>query len=229
MKRSEINQLMRHACEFFTRHGFRLPPWSVWTPRQWARKGAECDEVRRNLLGWDLTDFGSGDFYRVGLLLFTIRNGNFKRRKLYPKPYAEKIMIVRERQVTPMHFHWSKMEDIINRGGGVLVLDLYHADVRNEKRLGRQGFPVSIDGVRRRCRPGERIRLQPGESICLEPYVYHTFWAEGGTTLVGEVSTVNDDTCDNCFLEGCGRFPAITEDEAALYPLCTEYPRPRRA
>jgi hypothetical protein len=34
-------------------------------------------------------------------------------------------MLVRENQVTPMHFHYLKVEDIINRGGGNLVLRHY--------------------------------------------------------------------------------------------------------
>lgn len=44
------------------------------------------------MLGWDLTDFGSGDFARRGLFLFTMRNGAARRDA---KPYAEKIMIDR--------------------------------------------------------------------------------------------------------------------------------------
>lgn len=223
MKRSEINRLIRAARAFFDAHRFALPPWAGWSPAEWRTKGPECDEIRRNLLGWDLTDFGSGDFERVGLLLFTIRNGNLKN-PAGRKPYAEKIMVVREGQVTPMHFHWQKMEDIINRGGGELVLRLYHADAADEKKLGDQPFSVSVDGIRRACRPGAEVRLRPGESITLEPHVYHTFWAEKAVTMVGEVSMVNDDAADNCFLEGCGRFPAIEEDEPARFCLCTEYP-----
>jgi len=224
VKRSQINALIREAKEFFAAHGFHLPPFAFWTPEDWARRGPECDEIRECMLGWDLTDFGSGDFFRKGLLLFTIRNGNAKALEKYPKPYAEKIMIVRENQVTPMHFHWSKMEDIINRGGGTLVLELYHACLRDEKKLSEEPFTVSIDGVLRQCSPGERVRLEPGESICLEPYVYHAFWAEGGTCMVGEVSRVNDDENDNCFYEPCGRFPEIEEDEPPLHYLCNEYP-----
>ena len=34
-------------------------------------------------------------------------------------------MIVEEMQETPMHFHWGKMEDIINRGGGNLVIEIF--------------------------------------------------------------------------------------------------------
>lgn len=40
------------------------------------RKGSEYDKIRDNMLGYDATDFGSGDFLRLGLFLFTLRNGN---------------------------------------------------------------------------------------------------------------------------------------------------------
>ena len=111
MKRSEINAILRDAKTFLEERKITLPPFALWTPEDWAAKGHECDEIRDNMLGWDITDFGQGDFSKVGLLLITTRNGNQKQSKRYPKPYAEKIMIVREDQVTPMHYHWSKMQD----------------------------------------------------------------------------------------------------------------------
>lgn len=225
MKRSEINQLLREARELFAAHQFKLPPFAWWTPADWKTKGHECDEIRDNLLGWDLTDFGSNNFQRVGLLLFTLRNGNLVDPR-YPKTYAEKIMIVRPEQVTPMHFHWGKMEDIINRGGGTLAITVYGADQDDETKLSDKPVSVSLDGVLRTYNAGDCLRLHPGASITLPPYVYHTFWAEGGQCLVGEVSSVNDDTSDNCFLEAVGRFPEIEEDEPPLFHLCTEYPRP---
>ncbi|MBI3922642.1 MAG: D-lyxose/D-mannose family sugar isomerase, partial [Armatimonadetes bacterium] len=123
MKRSEINQLLREATEFLGHHWFQLPPFAFWTPAEWQLKGHECDEIRENMLGWDVTDFGQGNFEKVGLLVFTIRNGNATNPR-YTKSYAEKLLVVRENQVTPMHFHWSKMEDIINRGGGNLMVRL---------------------------------------------------------------------------------------------------------
>ena len=116
MKRSEINAIIRDAESFFAEMRFALPPFASWTADDWRTKGEECAEIADNSLGWDITDFGSGDFSRIGLLLITIRNGSLDN-PLYPKSYAEKIMIVGENQVTPTHFHWSKQEDIINRGG----------------------------------------------------------------------------------------------------------------
>ena len=125
MKRSEINQIIREAKAFLASRQFVLPEWSEWSLQDWKANRDKVDYIVERMLGWDITDFGSGDFMRCGLFLFTIRNGKYGVDK---KPYAEKIMIVEENQETPMHFHWSKMEDIINRGGGNLVIELYNAD-----------------------------------------------------------------------------------------------------
>lgn len=223
MKRSEINQLMRDALAFFAEHSFRLPVWATWSPEQWRDAGPDAAEVVTHNLGWDITDFGSGNFYDCGLLLFTIRNGSLDDPGS-DKPYAEKIMIVRENQLTPMHFHFHKMEDIINRGGGRLVLELWNSDAAENQ--AETPLEVSIDGIVHRLDAGGQVTLAPGQSITLAPGLYHAFWgADGaGTVLVGEVSSVNDDRTDNRFLDPIGRFPEIEEDEPPLHLLCNEYP-----
>jgi D-lyxose ketol-isomerase len=76
MKRCEINQLISEAKEFFSQHHFILPLWGCWTPEDWKGKAEECAEIAENMLGWDLTDYGSGDFKNRGLLLFTFQNEN---------------------------------------------------------------------------------------------------------------------------------------------------------
>ena len=220
MKRSEINQLIRESIEFFNHMNFKLPPWGYWAPEEWKGKQESCSEIIDNMLGWDLTDFGSGDFHRIGLILFTLRNGNIKKDK---KPYAEKAMIVAENQETPMHFHWGKMEDIINRGGGNLVLELYKSD-KNEA-LSDEEFDIQIDGIKHHLKPNSKVVLTPGESISLKQGIYHRFYGEPGKgkVFVGEVSAVNDDTSDNRFLEPVGRFPEIEEDEAPIHLLASDY------
>ena len=220
MKRSEINALIQDAKEFFASFQFALPPWAFWSPDQWKGKGSS--EVVRNQLGWDLTDYGAGEFDKRGLILFTIRNGNLAAG--HPKKYAEKIMIVRENQICPMHFHWSKTEDIINRGGGNLVIELYGSTPDED--LAKEPLAVSVDGFTRIVQPGGTVVLTPGESIFLEQGMYHRFYGEPGKgkVLVGEVSSVNDDNTDNRFHEPQARFPKIDEDEAPLHLLCTDYP-----
>jgi D-lyxose ketol-isomerase len=220
MKRSEINQLIAESIAFFDSMNFKLPPWAYWKPSDWKGKAELCSEIAENMLGWDLTDFGTGDFHKFGLILFSIRNGNIKTDK---KPYAEKIMIVEEMQITPMHFHWSKMEDIINRGGGNLVIELINSE--GDRQFSDKTIKVKTDGVLRTVEPGGKVILTPGESICLYQGLFHRFYGEPGKgkVLVGEVSAVNDDSNDNNFFDPVGRFPDIEEDEEPLHLLASDY------
>lgn len=223
MKRSEINDRILAAADFFDGMGFSLPPFAHWTPGDWSRKGPEAREIRDLALGWDITDFGSGSFTDTGLLLFTLRNG-LPSGGAYPKPYAEKIMLAGEGQVTPMHFHRVKMEDIINRAGGDLEMTLFPAGA--DENLGSGAVSVSLDGVLETVPAGGRLVLRPGQSVSLPPRTYHTFRGAPGTgpVMVGEVSMVNDDRGDNRFLKPTGRFPSVEEDAKPLRLLCNEYP-----
>jgi D-lyxose ketol-isomerase len=222
MKRSFINAELQKFAELCDKFCFKLPPFAFFTPEEWKTKNHEYDEIRDNKLGWDLTDFGSGDFMKVGLTLFTIRNGN-QNNPAYTKPYAEKIMRVYENQVTPYHFHWNKMEDIINRGGGNLIIKLYNAT--DDDKFSTEDVQVQVDGRRYSIPAGGTVVLTPGESITLLQRQYHAFWAEpgSGVCLVGEVSKVNDDNTDNRFYEPAGRFPPVEEDEPRRFVLCNEY------
>ncbi len=222
MKRSEINALLTEAVGFFASMKFPLPVFAYYSIDDWKRHKKVAREIVDLGLGWDITDFGTGDFRKTGLLLFTLRNGKLGSRK-YPKAYAEKIMIVGEGQVTPMHFHWNKMEDIINRGGGNLVIQLY-GSTKNEGLSGKD-ITVSIDGHATTVAAGGTVTLTPGQSITLTQGLYHRFYGQQrmGTVLVGEVSMVNDDAADNRFFEPMGRFPAIEEDVLPAHLLCTDY------
>ena len=223
MKRSELNRIRRDAVAFIDSMNVKLPPFAFWSPEEWAEKGSEYDEIRDNMLGWDVTDFGSGDFQKIGLLMFTLRNGNFHDKR-YVKPYAEKLLIVEEEQITPYHFHWSKMEDIINRGGGNLMVKVYNST--KDEDFDTTPVTIMSDGRTYQVEAGSVLRLTPGESISIQSGMYHSFWGEKGTgkILLGEVSKVNDDRIDNRFYETTGRFPAIEEDEKPLYLLGNEYP-----
>lgn len=223
MKRSEVNALIDDAIRLLEKHQVRLPPFAYWSPADWNQKGPECDEIRDCKLGWDITDFGSGDFDRVGLVVFTIRNGHHRLAPYTGKKYAEKVLIVRENQHTPMHHHVLKSEDIICRGGGNLLIKVYNR--ASDGGLADTDVHISLDGVRRHVEAGHTFRLTHGESITLNSLVYHEFWAEPGTgtALCWEVSSVNDDDTDNSFLGKIGRFPEIEQDVQPAYKLCTEY------
>jgi hypothetical protein len=221
MKRSEINRFIAEAAAFFAENGFALPPYANWTPLEWKQRGSEADELRSCKLGWDVTDFSAGTFAALGLTLFTLRNGPPDGSG---KVYAEKIMFVRENQVTPFHYHIRKTEDIINRGGngtGRLAVQLYNRAADGGP--SQTAVSVTCDGVRRNLEAGATVVLGPGESITLTPYLYHQFHAVDGHALIGEVSSVNDDASDNFFLDPLPRFPKIVEDEEPVRLLCTEY------
>ena len=225
MKRSHVNAVIEEADALIRAHGFALPPFAHWSPDEMLERHAagEIDGIVDARLGWDVTDYGRGEFGRMGLVLFTARNGTPDGGGV---PYAEKIMISRRNQVSPMHRHGRKTEDIINRASGneetTLAIRMFGSD--REGRLDRTA-PVTVqtDGVRRELEPGAVLRLAPGESVTLEPGNWHEFWGEGGDVLVGEVSTVNDDETDNVFAEPLGRFSTIGEDEPPFRLLVSDY------
>lgn len=220
MKRSEINAYLVEALAAFRNAGCTLPPFGYLPYAKWSTRGHEYDEIRRCMLGWDITDFGSGDFLHTGLTLFTLRNGD--PTDPAGKTYAEKLMYVRPGQVTPMHYHTRKMEDIIVRAGANLIVELWLPDEKD--RLSDRDVTVSMDGVRQTFPAGSRIALAPGQSITMARGLYHSFFADGGPCVVGEVSMVNDDNTDNHFLKACGRFPPIEENAEPEFCLCWEYP-----
>ncbi|HUM82767.1 MAG TPA: D-lyxose/D-mannose family sugar isomerase [Lachnospiraceae bacterium] len=225
MKRSEINKVIRRFEKLLKEHCFELPDFLKFTPEEWKEKGHEYDEIRDNMLGWDVTDYGMGDYAHLGLALITLRNGNVHNDK-YTKTYAEKIMMCDPGQVSPMHFHWNKMEDIINRGGGDIRFTLYNA-TEEEELDKKNDVLICQDGRRYKVKPGEPVILKPGQSLSLYPYYYHEFIIpeDSSSVLIGEVSMCNDDNTDNRFLNPLGRFPTIEEDEIPYRLLCNEYPK----
>lgn len=223
MKRSEINQCIRYMEALLKEHHIELPPFCNYTPKEWETKNHEYDEIRDNMLGWDITDYGQGDWEKVGFALITLRNGNQNNEK-YKKVYAEKLLMLKEGQHSPMHFHWTKSEDIINRGGGTLLIHVYQDD--GQGKFSEEDVLVNSDGRSYYVKPGTAVELKPGESITLWPHQYHDFDVKPGTgdVLIGEVSMCNDDNTDNRFYEEVGRFPTIEEDEEPYRLLCNEYP-----
>ena len=225
MKRSEINQAIKNALEILERNSMKLPNFAYWNRQQWEEHKGETDDLKKIMLGWDVTDFGSGDFRHVGAVLFTLRNGLLGDDR-YGTPYAEKLMVLKsvDRQSLPMHCHLQKTEDIINRGGGVLEIKLYGS--KEDGTLDPDSpVKVRMDGIMRTVNPGEILAIEKGDSITLTPGIYHSFWVkEGrGDLVAGEVSSVNDDKTDNIFVEKRPRFSEIVEDEPAEYILCNEY------
>lgn len=224
MDRSTVNEIIEQSDAFIRSFGYIMPPFAYLTPDEMKAQRASLKGIIDARLGWDITDYGRGNFDEMGLFLFTVRNGNAADlARGTGMLYAEKIMISRKDQLSPMHRHAVKAEDIINRGGGDLVLELFmpDADLQPDH---AQEVVVPTDGVERRLKPGGKLVLKPGESVTLLPGVWHAFWAEKDDVLIGEVSTVNDDLTDNYFLQPIGRFADITENCAPKHLLVADYP-----
>lgn len=222
MKRSEINRVICDAESLFAAQRFHLPPFARWSPEDWASVGPEAAEIVNHGLGWDVTDFGRGDFSRCGIVLFTIRNGSPESvRSKQGKTYCEKLAVIADGQICPAHHHFVKVEDIISRGGGKLAIELHNAG--DDGAFLDSDVVVSQDGVRRELPAGTVVTLDHGESLTLEPSHYHRIWSVGGAAMFGEVSVVNDDVNDNRFHEPVGRFPQIDEDEPAYRLLVADY------
>lgn len=225
MKRSQINAAIVNAKKRLEEYKISLPMFGYWTPEDWAENKCKISRIKERMLGWDVTDFGSDDFDSCGAVLFTVRNGD-KNDLENRAPYAEKYIVLSDvtQQKIPLHYHIDKTEDIINRGGGVLVVQLYNKaedgglDTKND-------VEVYMDAVKHVVPAGGFVEVMPGDSITLEPYVYHSFCAkkDEGLLIVGEVSKVNDDNNDNVFYEKSDRFCGIEEDEKPVHPLVNEY------
>jgi len=221
VKRSDIDASISEGLALAADYRFALPRFAEWSRQEWMSRASGIRPTLERGLGWDVTDFGRGDFARFGLCLCTLRNGTIAERDSgNGQTYAEKIMVVHVGQETPFHFHERKAEDIINRGGGRLVLELHPAD---DGALGSGAVTTLVDGIETELAAGEQVVLEPGQSIHVPTGVFHRFWAAGKRVFAAEVSCVNDDENDNTFLEPFPRYASIEEDAPAEFLLVREY------
>ena len=223
MKRSEINHAIRWAADLMKSYHISLPEYADWSVEKWKEMAPETALIRQLMLGWDITDYGCGNFDQIGTVLYTVRNGSDTDPDT-GVPYCEKYLVMKDGQRLPCHYHVSKTEDIINRAGGILQVFLWNADPETGNQLDTE-VVVFQDGIRHVYQPGEEILITPGNSISLTPYIAHIFGPKPGCgpVVCGEVSKVNNDLTDNYFLEPTSRFPKIEEDEPVLHPMCNEY------
>jgi D-lyxose ketol-isomerase len=219
MKRSEVNEAICSAEGILREHRFALPDFANWTKGDRARERERAAWLSERQIGWDVTDFGSGDFARRGLTLFCVRNG--LQGVPGERPYAEKLLFVGDGQETPFHAHRVKLEDIIVRGGGTLCVEFSQDGSFEVDPAGAPAGCAIIDGA-----PvpafGRVHRLGAGQSITVPRGLQHRFWGEGATVFVAEVSQCNDDMADNYFLGDVPRFAGIEEDEEPLRTLWNE-------
>ncbi|MDB4053505.1 D-lyxose/D-mannose family sugar isomerase [Octadecabacter sp.] len=223
MKRSRINDIIAQSDDMMRSFGFVMPPFAYWSADEFKARKDDVKNVIDARCGWDITDYGTGKYDEMGLFLFTLRNGRLADlQRGGGMCYAEKLLISKQDQLSPMHTHVLKAEDIINRGGATLVVELFGSDAEGNFDETRGGT-VYCDGIKRDFTAGEKLHLAPGESVTLMPGDWHAFWGDGGDVLIGEVSTVNDDETDNIFREPIGRFANIEEDVDPKHLLVSDY------
>lgn len=104
MKRSEINRALKEMEAMVKEYRFAVPPFCDFTPEEWQEKGHEYDEIRENMLGWDITDYGLGRFDQVGFSLITIRNGNLQKKDKISETICGKTSLYQRRPVFPHAF-----------------------------------------------------------------------------------------------------------------------------
>ena len=222
MKRSEIQQAIGWAKQLLDKSGFALPMFADWSLQDWKEHRQEADTIIKTMRGWDVTTFGHDDFNQIGAVLFTIRNGLLDGSA--GVPYAEKLIMMKEGQMLPNHYHAQKTEDIINRGGGVLVIRVYNS--LPDGSVDRTGdVRIKMDGIESIVPAGTDVEVIRGNSMTIYPGLYHLFIAKTGCgdLLVGEVSSINDDHTDNYFEDSRPRFIPVEEDVPVEIPLCNEY------
>jgi D-lyxose ketol-isomerase len=224
MRRSFIDRRVDSMLALCERHRFKLPPFAQWSEAQYRAQPASAARIRQAGLGWNIVEFRPGAYATQGLSIFTIRMGDWRGLAAGGgRLYAEKAMMAEDGQVTPHHFHAVKTEDILNRGGGRFVVELFKVDA-NGARLDEH-FNALKDTEMLDLAPGARVSLKPGESLVIDPFIAHSFWAEGGAVLAGEVSLANDDTTDNYFLPPLGAFAPIEEDAPMRYVTVRDHAR----
>ena len=96
MKGSEVNAALRELEAMCEKHRCYLLLFCHFTLEQWRDIGHEYDEVRDCMLGWDITEYGLGNFDKLGFSLITIHNGNRAMADKYPKVYAEKLLYTQQ-------------------------------------------------------------------------------------------------------------------------------------
>lgn len=224
MKRSLVNDAISHAKKLLEENNIKLPEFGYWTLDDWKNHKHEINCIEKLLLGWDLTDNNLGRFHEIGCTLFTIRNGLLDDPSV-GVPYCEKLLVFKEGQRLPIHYHAYKTEDIINRAGAPMFVRMYNTE--NGKAV---DTPIKVyqDGILHTYAPGEDAIIYPGNSITMTPGLAHTFGPKPGCgdLICGEVSKINDDSTDNYHIEiQPKQYAEIEEDEAIIHPLCNEYAR----
>ena len=134
MKRSEVNKQIKFAIGIIEKSGIVLPNHAYWSLESWHQNRNLVDELRERAIGWNITDFGSGDFCKTGVILYTPSNGIFNSVTNEPldQTYAHRYFILRDGQEIMTEHHATKIEDIIVFAGAQLRVELHNVGPNEE-------------------------------------------------------------------------------------------------
>ncbi|MFP4381073.1 MAG: D-lyxose/D-mannose family sugar isomerase [Candidatus Sumerlaeia bacterium] len=230
MKRSDINNEIQLALDVFEAHRFYLPKWAAWSPENWEHCGPEVAQIKACMLGWSVTDFDRDNFREQGFVTFIERNGIVdemrefaQRHSVQDKAYGERLGFIQKRQATAMLKHNISTKDIVNRGGGDLVVQIFLSTPDDELDEHNR-IPTCINGIAYNIKAGGISRLAPGDGITIHAGVFHKFWAEKAGCIVGEIYTSSPKKNEIFLLEPGEWYNRIEEDEDPLFLLNHEYP-----
>ncbi len=206
--------MIKDAELLFELNGFRLPPFAYLMPSEWLTKSASYSELRHNGLGWMCTDFGAD---HGAVIRFILRRGDPEAEK-YRKPYSEEIFMCRKGTSVPPHCHLSRMQDIVNRGGGVLTVRILGT------RKGMENVTLRKDGFTFTVHQYGLVKLCEGESLTIPAGCIHEICADGDDVAVSEISTFMCITSDDYFtVRKPARSLKLEEDEPPYRLLISDY------
>lgn len=85
MRRSEVNKIILEVEKNLESNKFFLPKLSMYSLENWRQVFQYESEIVDTMLGWDISDFGLGNFYDTGIVSFVLRNGSYNNPAKYPK------------------------------------------------------------------------------------------------------------------------------------------------
>ena len=203
LQRSDINRLIEEAMEEFGRKGFILPAWAYWDLKKWDENRELAEDIRKEELGWRVSDFNSGRFEAYGGGFFTLSNAALDSdgsRKDIDQMHSVKYIYRKGGQKAPLHFHWSKREEYLNYGDGITTIVLYNRASENEIDT-KSPVEVKINHIWQAVAAGTPVEIPSASSIYIPRRTIHAYGTKKGSTVAVETASRNNDNKDNHWVE----------------------------
>ena len=166
MKRSEINRLIEDALKFFQEMHFKLPPLGYLDTGAMEQAGGIVRGSGNESVGMGPHGFWYREFQCGRVAAF---HPSKRESATRPEALCGKNHDRPGGTGDPHAFSTGpKMEDIINRGGGNLMIQLYPSD--REGGFAKKSFQVSLDGLKRELKPRRLGQVAAGREHHADPW-----------------------------------------------------------